>query len=92
MTELAGAELIMSVHPKHQAMLLEPGVPREQRINLPIDPQAIDRLRTIPEFVRSYEADGMAPTDFIAYGASQKTLSQFDQVGWSLLESFDLAE
>jgi transaldolase len=72
-------------------MLLAPGVPREKRIDLPIAPEVIDRLRTIPEFVRSYEPDGMAPEEFIAYGASQKTLSQFDQVGWSLLESFDAA-
>jgi transaldolase len=89
MTELAGAELIMSIHPKHQAMLLAPGVPREQRIDLPIAPEVIDRLNVMPEFVRSYEPDGMAPEEFIAYGATQKTLSQFDQVGWAMLEAFD---
>jgi transaldolase len=87
-TELAGAVLIMSIHPRTQAMLLAPGVPREQRIDLPIDSAAIDRLCTMPEFVRSYEPDGMSPVEFISYGATQKTLSQFDQVGWSLLESF----
>ena len=89
-TELAGAELIMSIHPKTQAMLLAPGVPREQRIDLPIDPAAIDRLRTVPEFVRSYEPDGMSPDEFIAYGATQRTLTQFTEVGWALLESFEV--
>jgi transaldolase len=88
MTELAGAELVMSIHPRHQAMLLEPGVPQEQRIERPIAASVVDRLCRIPEFVRSYEPDGMSPTEFITYGATQKTLSQFDQVGWSLLESF----
>jgi transaldolase len=89
MTELAGAELILSIHPRYQALLLAPGIPREQRIDLPVDPESIARLTSIPEFVRSYEPDGMSPQEFIAYGATQKTLSQFDQVGWSLLESFD---
>ncbi|MGC9349744.1 MAG: transaldolase family protein [Anaerolineae bacterium] len=90
MIELAGADFIMSIHPRYQAMLLDPGVPREQRIDQPVDPQVIERLQTLPEFIRSYEPDGMAPWEFITYGASQKTLSQFDHVGWSMLESFDL--
>jgi transaldolase len=89
MTELAGAELIMSIHPRYQGYLLEPGIPREQRIDLPIDPGAVDRLSKIPEFVRSFEPDGMAPDDFIAYGATQRTLTQFNEVGWALLESFE---
>jgi transaldolase len=89
MTELAGAELVMSIHPRHQAMLLEPGVPQETRIDLPIAPEVIDRLCRVPEFVRSYEPDGMPPSEFIAYGATQRTLSQFIQVGWAMLEAFD---
>jgi transaldolase len=89
MTELAGAELIMSVHPTHQAMLLAPGVPREQRIDQPIEAALVDRLRKMPEFLRAYEPDGMQPSEFIAFGAVQRTLSQFDQVGWSMLEAFD---
>ena len=89
MTELAGAELIMSIHPRHQAMLLEPGVPREQRIDLPIAPEVIARLQQMPEFVRAYEPDGIKPSQMIAFGAVQRTLSQFDQVGWNMLEAFD---
>ena len=64
--------------------------PRESRIALPVEREAIERLRTIPEFVRSYEPDGMAPDEFIAYGASQRTLSQFNEIGWAMLEAFDL--
>ena len=89
MTELAGAELIMSIHPRYQAILLEPGIPREQRIDLPVEPQAIERLQNMPEFVRAYELNGMKPHEFIAFGATQRTLSQFDQVGWAMLEAFD---
>jgi transaldolase len=89
MTELAGAELVMSIHPRHQAMLLEPGVPQEKRIERPIAPNVIDRLCRVPEFVRSFEPDGMPPSEFIAYGATQRTLSQFIHVGWAMLESYD---
>lgn len=88
MTELAGGRLIVSVHPRNQAALLQPGVPREERIEAPVPAEAIQRLCAIPEFVRAYEPDGMAPEDFITYGATQRTLSQFENVGWGMLETF----
>lgn len=88
MVELVGAEIVMSVHPRYQAMLLAPGVPREERIDVPIDPAIIRRLETVPEFVRSYEPDGMPPEEFFAFGVVQRTLTQFDEVGWKMLESF----
>jgi transaldolase len=85
MVELAGAELIMSIHPKYQVMLLRPDVPRNpQRIELPIAPEVIKRLETIPEFIRAYEPDGMEPEEFITFGLSQRTLTQFFVGGWSL--------
>ena len=88
MTELAGGNLIMSVHPRVQAMLLQPGVPRELRIDTPIEPAVVDRLCQLPEFRRSFEPDGMAPEEFVAFGVTQRTLSQFIDAGWALLEAF----
>ena len=90
MSELAGAEIIMSIHPKYQAQLLSEDVPMEERIDLEIAPDVIKRLSTLPEFVRAYEPDGMAPEDFIMYGATQRTLSQFSATGWNLLEKYRL--
>jgi len=87
MEGLAGAELIMSVHPKYQAMLLEDGVSREVAIDQPVATDAIERLMTVPEFVRAYEPDGMAEEDFLTFGATQKTLSQFNFAGWVPTES-----
>jgi len=89
MTELAGGDLIMSIHPRYQELLLAPDVPREERIGLPVDPQVIARLERMSEFVRAYEPDGMAPEEFIAFGATQRTLSQFSEIGWAMLEAFD---
>jgi transaldolase len=42
----------------------------------------------MPEFVRAYEPDGMTPAEFVSYGATQRTLSQFCEVGWKLMESY----
>ena len=88
MVELAGAKLIMSIHPTTQAMLLHPGVSRELRIAAPVAPDVIARLACVPEFVKSYEPDGMKPQDFLAFGLTQRTLTQFVESGWRLLESY----
>lgn len=87
MEELAGAKLIMSIHPKYQKALLEPGVPREARIDLPVAPEVIQRLRTMSEFVRAYEPEGMTPEEFITFGLTQRTLTQFSETGWIPLQS-----
>ena len=90
MTELAGAEIIMSIAPPYQEMLLSEELPFEQRIDRPVPEDVIKRLSALPEFVRAYEPEGMKPKDFITYGVVQKTLSQFYEGGWKLLENFQL--
>jgi transaldolase len=90
MTELAGAEMVMSTAPNIQALLLEPGVPREKRIDKPIPGDVIRRLETISEFVRAYEPNGMTPEEFITYGPTQRTLASFMDAGWALIEGIKL--
>lgn len=91
MTELAGAKLIMSIHPDYQQTFLSQAMPREERIEREIPADVIERLMKLPEFVRSYESDGMAPEEFITYGATQRTLTQFGEIGWKQLESFQFS-
>lgn len=88
LTELAGADLIMSIAPPWQDVFVNQEFPREERIGNPVHADVIDRLRTMPEFVRAYEPDGLAPEEFVTYGPTQRTLCQFCEVGWKLLESF----
>jgi len=90
MTELAGAEVIMSIFPSVQEMLLSNDLPREERIEAEVPPDVVERLSQIPDFVRAYEPDGMKPTEFITYGVTQRTLSQFIESGWKRMEIFDL--
>ena len=88
LTELAGADLIMSIAPAFQDVFVNKDFPREERIGVPIAPDVIARLEQMPEFVRSYEPDGMKPEEFIGFGATQRTLSQFCEVGWKLIEAY----
>lgn len=88
MTELAGAELIMSIAPPYQEILLSEDIPREERIDLDIPSDVIERLSQLPEFVRAYDPGGMTPEEFITYGVTQKTLVQFYETGWKRLENF----
>ncbi len=90
MTELAGAEVIMSIFPSVQEMLLAPDLPQQERIGVEVPGDVIEKLSQIPDFVRAYEPDGMKPADFITYGVTQRTLSQFIESGWKLMENFRL--
>jgi transaldolase len=87
-TELAGGELIMSIAPKYQELFVGDSLPRRARIDEPVPAEVISRLERLPEFVRAYEPEGMRVNDFIAYGVTQRTLSQFAEAGWNLLETF----
>ncbi len=89
-TELAGSRMILSIHPKYQDPMLLKDVPAEELIDKPVDKKAIERLSSIPEFIRAYEPQGMKPDEFISYGATQRTLTQFSEIGWKLLEGFEL--
>jgi transaldolase len=86
--ELAGAELVMSIAPAPQEWFLSGNLPREERIEKDVDPGVVRRLSSMQEFTRAYEPDGMAPTGFMSYGATQRTLCQFVEAGWRLLEGF----
>jgi len=88
LTELAGADLLMSIAPAYQEIFVTKDLPREERIDQPVPPDVIERLCRMPEFVRSYEPDGMQPCEFMGFGATQRTLGQFSEVGWKLMESY----
>jgi transaldolase len=88
MEGLCGAELVMSLHPSIQKMLLAPGVPRTVGIETSIPNDSVERLQAIPAFRKAFEADGLSVEEFISFGLTQKTLSQFYAGGWSILETF----
>jgi transaldolase len=89
LTELAGAELVMSIAPAYQEIFVNQDYPREERIDREVPADVIAKLRRMPEFVRAYEPDGMRPEDFIGFGVTQRTLGQFQDAGWKLLEAYN---
>ena len=89
LTELAGADLLMSIHPAYQEVLVLQDFPRETRIDAPIEGDVVQRLQQMPEFVRAYEPRGLDPTEFAAFGLTQRTLSQFSEIGWKPLETLE---
>jgi len=91
MTGLAGADLVMSIHPTYQDLLLREDLPRREDIDSPVPDEVVRRLSRLPEFVRSYEPDGMAPEEFISFGATQRTLAQFLEIGWKQLQGFSIS-
>ena len=72
----------------YQAMLMSPDIPCEPRIDVPIPKDVMDRLCQVPEFVKAYDEEGMKVNDFITYGVTQQTLTQFLESGWTRLASF----
>jgi len=88
LTELAGADLLMSIAPAWQEVFVTRDLPREERIAKPIPAAVIERLCGMPDFVRAFEPDGMTPSDFMGFGATQRTLGQFVDAGWKLMENY----
>jgi transaldolase len=86
LTELAGAQVVMSIAPAPQQWFVAQDHPREERIASEVPPDVIARLSTMPEFLKAYEPNGMTPEEFISYGVTQRTLCQFVEAGWKLIE------
>lgn len=90
-SELAGARMVMSIAPKIASSLA--GV-REQdfaeKIDEPVDSGIIDRLSKMPEFRKAYEPDGMTPDEFITFGSCNRTLDQFVNSGWAVLDGIKI--
>jgi transaldolase len=88
LTEIAGADLLMSIAPPYQEIFVTEDLPRQERIQEPVAPEVTDRLSQMPEFVRAYEPQGMKPNEFVGFGATQRTLCQFVEAGWRLMETY----
>ena len=88
LSEMAGADMVFSLQHRIQKMVKEADLPFQPRIDEEAPVDVIERLIRIPEFLRAYEEGGMAADDFITFGVTQKTLSQFYWTGWVPLETY----
>jgi transaldolase len=77
-TELVGGDVILSLPHAWQVRFNASGITPAPRMEEPVDSEILeDLLARIPDFRRAYEPDGMAASDFAAYGASARTLRGF---------------
>ena len=88
LTELAGGKFVFTLHPRIQKMVLAESPPQVERIDEPVDVRMIQRLYQIWEFKKAYDEDGLCEEDFMSFGVMQKTLSQFMETGWTMLETY----
>ena len=88
LSELAGGDLVFSLQSRVQRMVIEADLPKVKRIDEETPTDVIERLKRIPEFVRAYEEGGLAQNDFVTFGVTQKTHSQFFWTGWAPLETY----
>lgn len=51
----------------------------------------IKELYRLQEFVKAYEESALKPEEFITFGVTQKTISQFLWTGWVPLETYQKA-
>ena len=88
-TALAGADMSFSLS---AGILTALGKETEfvEHFCEPVSAQTIESLSTVPEFVRAYNVEKLPEAEFIRFGASQRTLSQFVEAGWSMIAEFPL--
>lgn len=88
LTAMAGADMTFSLQARVQKMVIDADPERVCHIDDEFDPKIIKELYKIPEFVRAYEEGGLKPEEFVTFGVTQKTASQFLWTGWAPLETY----
>ena len=88
-TALAGSDMTFSLS---AGILTALGKETEfvYHMDEPVAADTIKNLSTIPEFVRAYNPIQLPAAEFIRFGASQRTLSQFVEAGWNMIAEFPL--
>ena len=72
-------------------LLLAADPARELHIDDEVPAETIKELYKLPEFIRAYEEGALKPEEFITFGVTQKTMSQFLWTGWVPLETYQKA-
>jgi transaldolase len=77
-TELVGGDVIITLPHAWQVRFNESGLAPASRIDVPVDRELLDELRTrYADFERAYEPDGLAISQFDAFPCTRRTLRTF---------------
>jgi transaldolase len=77
-SEFIGGDVIITLPAAWQKRFNASSVDVRPRMDDPVPPAFLDELQArFPDFVRAYEPDGMAVSEFDAFGATARTLRSF---------------
>ena len=89
-TELVGGDIVMTMPYDWQLKFNQSEIKPVPKINEPVKKEILDTLLTIPDFQKSYDPDGMKPSEFVEFGASARTLLSFLKGYQNLVERIRL--
>lgn len=76
--EFVGGDVVISPPFPWQQRIQASRLTAEDRMDIPVNPQVVETLYDqLPEFRQAYDVDGLAPEEFLGYGATRRTLRQF---------------
>ncbi len=77
-SEVVGGDVVLTITTEWQNIINKSGIDPTPRMDIPVEPKILDALKkNFPDFVKAYEPDGMKPEDFVNFGSTTHTLSQF---------------
>lgn len=77
-SELIGGDVVLSMTHAWQVRFNASTVEVRPRIDDPVDPAIVGELGQLREFQRAYEPEGLAVEEFDSFGATVRTLRQFN--------------
>ena len=76
--DFLGGDIVMTITSDWQRKFANADwVKMESNIDKPVDPQYLEALKQMPEFIQAYEPYGLKPEKFQHYGAFKATMNQF---------------
>lgn len=76
-SEFIGGDILQTINFKWQKMLESCDIVVDDRMGIPVRPEYLERLKTIPEFVKGFDENGQTTEEFEQYGAFRDTLNTF---------------
>jgi len=77
-TEFVGGEVTLTIPWEWQVKFNESGVKPTPRMHEPVKPEIVETLyKSIPDFRRAYDEDGLTIAEFDTFGPTVRTLRSF---------------
>ncbi len=85
-SELIGGDVIVSIPYKWWNKFNNSNIEVVNRINEPVNPDIVNTLYdALEDFRKAYDEEGLAPEEFLNYGATVATLNQFTSTYYELM-------